>query len=340
MRIPRVSYPFRVRSNNNHRKSTSIRPKKIMKGARIAYSEDLGLYQRIQHKFTDRKCPGCSGSNSVAFCIKDGFRYRRCQVCLSIYMSPGPTQELVDNFYASSENYKYWSRIVYPQTRKQRFESLHKTRSLWLSNVLKKYSARTLSSLRLLEFGAGDGGTLTRLQADLPTMKLWALEPNPDSRKLLKLSGLDLVDFADLETDTFDDFFSTICSFEVIEHLLLPDRFFAIAAKVLKSDGLIFCSTPNSVSLEVGFLKDKSSTVDIEHISLLSPLAIKFLCDAHGFELLELETPGEFDLELLQDSKTFVLPNRLLRRGSRVTQDAIKSAYVSSHMRFVARKIS
>lgn len=324
--------------NNNLLQSTSIRPKQLMKGARIAYLEDLGFYQRSQHQFTDRNCPGCSGSNSVAFCLKDGFEYRRCQVCLSIYMSPGPTQDLVDNFYALSKNYQYWSNVVYPQTREQRFESLHKTRSLWISSFLKKHSVRTLNSFRLLEFGAGDGGTLTRLKADLPTMELWALEPNPDSRKLLNVLGLDLVNFADLETDTFEDFFSAICSFEVIEHLLLPDKFFEIAAKVLNSGGLIFCSTPNSVSLEVGFLKDKSSTVDIEHISLLSPLAIKFLCDTHGFELLELETPGEFDLELLQDFKTFVLPNRLLRRGSRVTQDAIKRAYVSSHMRFVARK--
>ena len=326
--------------NNNFLKSTSIRPKQLMKGARIAYLEDLDLYKRSQHKFVNRKCPGCSGLNSVAFCMKDGFEYRRCQVCLSIYMSPGPTQDLVDNFYAVSKNYEYWSNVVYPQTRVQRFESLHKTRSLWLSYSLKKFSANTLNSLRLLEFGAGDGGTLARLHADLPTMGLWALEPNPDSRTLLKVAGLDLVDFADLETETFNDFFSAICSFEVIEHLLLPGKFFATAAKVLKSGGLIFCSTPNSVSLEVGILKDKSSSIDIEHISLLSPLAIKFLCDAHGFELLELETPGEFDLELLQDFKTSVLPNRLLRRGSRVRQDAIKSACVSSHMRFVARKTS
>lgn len=321
-------------------KIEKIRPKQIMKGAQIAYLEDLGLYQRSQHKFTDRKCPGCSGSNSVAFCVKDGFEYRRCQVCLSIYMSPGPTQDLVDNFYALSKNYEYWSSIVYPQTREQRFESLHKTRSHWISNCLKKYSAGTLNSIRMLEFGAGDGGTLTRLSADLSTMDLWALEPNPDSRMLLKAAGLDLVDIVDLETDTFKGFFSAVCSFEVIEHLLLPAKFFDTAFKVLKPGGLIFCSTPNSVSLEVGILKERSSSIDIEHISLLSPLAIKFLCDATGFELLELETPGEFDLELLQETKTFDLPNRVLRRGSRVTQDAIKKACVSSHMRFVVRKIS
>jgi len=255
-------------------------------------------------------------------------------------MNPGPSQALIDEFYATSKSYEYWSKFVYPQTSEQRFEFLYKPRSQWLSNFLKKCLDMNPNSLRLFEFGAGDGGTLTRLRSDLPTMDLWALEPNPDSQKLLNMAGFDSVDFADIEAGAVDNFFSVMCSFEVIEHMLLPGRFFETASKVLKSGGLVFCSTPNPVSLEVGILKDKSSSIGIEHISLLSPLAIKILCDAYGFELLELETPGEFDLELLRDNGTFVLRKRLLRRGLRVTQDAISSGCISSHMRFIARKIS
>jgi SAM-dependent methyltransferase len=141
-----------------------------------------------------------------------------------------------------------------------------------------------------------------------------------------------------LDTSRVD--FDAIFAFEVIEHLLEPRKLFEKAFALLKPGGKLILSTPNAHSLEVLSLKEASITLDIEHISVLSPLGIHSLAKDYGFSVSLIETPGKLDLELMNSKyrKNFL---KLFLRGNpneNSVQEFITKSGLSSHMKLILEK--
>ena len=88
-------------------------------------------------------------------------------------------------------------------------------------------------------------------------------------------------------------------------------------------------------------MKNTSNTIDIEHISIVTPLAIHSLANRHNFKVVKIETPGKFDLELMSPRfRRFFL--KIFFKGkakSATVQDFISKYGFSSHMKIVLQKI-
>ena len=57
---------------------------------------------------------------------KLGLTYVNCRVCHIFYVNPRPTEKILEWFYESSENYKYWNEVIFPasdNTRRKQFLS-------------------------------------------------------------------------------------------------------------------------------------------------------------------------------------------------------------------------
>lgn len=319
-------------------KIESIRPKKLVDQAKTFYLKDVEFYSSNKDKFQSRSCPGCNEKNSKYFCSKDSFDFDRCKSCLSIFMNPGPTDYLVSELYSNSMNYYYWSNYMYPLTKDKRYEKLHIPRAEFITHALSA-SAQIGKKIRLLEMGAGDGGTLRALHELDARFELFAYEPNSSSAQLIDKSYVNLLNETQIRDQKDSKKFSAIVSFEVLEHLLNPSSIFSMANALLEPGGLLVCSTPNALSLEVGALRASSTTIDIEHISILSPVAISLLSSKFNLRILSIETPGEFDLELLQDDANFHLFDKFNPNEQKQFQCEIQNSLISSHMKFVAQKI-
>jgi hypothetical protein len=85
------------------------------------------------------------------------------------------------------------------------------------------------------------------------------------------------------------------------------------------------------------------------HLNLLSLDGLQRLLSRHGFEVIELSTPGQLDTEVVAraaaEEPTLELPpfidELIRRRGEAVHQafqEFLQRALLSSHMRAVARK--
>ena len=317
-------------------KIDSIRPKGIMRLANIAYEEDLSFYLENVDRFTERFCPGCSNATSDVYLRHREFNFSRCQACWTVFMNPGPTQALVGEFYEQSHVYKYWSEHVYPETQESRRDKLAVPRAEVIAQALLGHSGE----LTVAEIGAGTGDVLFEIKRKYPHAGVIAVEPNPDmwasylnqNIKLYK-SGYEvaLQELHDLDL---------VCAFEVLEHLLEPLEFFQKCSRALKKGGKLVCSTPNAASIELQALMGKSNTVDIEHISILTPAALHRLASETGFSIDFIKTPGEFDLELLSKESAFLKALRALSHLSLLKlQEKISRYGLSSHMKFVMTKI-
>jgi len=249
-------------------------------------------------------------------------------------MNPGPTEEIVKELYESSANYEFWSKEMYPATRESRRATLHRSRAEFVASKIGQ--ALESKAIRILEVGAGTGDSISVLkEIYLGESACYVIEPNPSMWAAISENNLKIVEsLSELEPQSFD----LILGFEVLEHVLNPVDFLKTYSNFLASNGLMIFSTPNSHSMEVQLLKEKSTTVDIEHISILSPPGIHSLAKSCSLEVVEIETPGEFDLELIEsstplDPKLF----RAMRRTKSEIQELVSDFGFSSHMKIVLK---
>ena len=320
-------------------KIDQIRPESLISLAELAYMKDVSFYKSKIDSFIQRLCPACGLNTKSTFFVKDEFAYSKCKGCHCIFMNPGPTQELVDQFYNQSENYKFWSENTYPKSKEERLKTIHKERAEW---VLDKLYERfpNQDSFTILELGAGTGDTLITLKKTSEIeLHVYATEPNPSMASHLHQNGISLVTSEELSTNKFAKKFDGIVCFEVLEHLLHPVDVLLNVSRNLKSKGLIFASTPNSQSLEVQLLKEASTTVDIEHISVLAPSSIYAIAGKTNCKVIEVTTPGKLDFELMEKAHiSLALTKKDEIKSSQEIQDFIEFSGFSSHMKVVLVK--
>ena len=327
-----------------------IRPKKLLKMQKLAIEKDLEFYRNSIDKFTNRNCPGCfklckpRDGEFKNYFLKEGFNYYRCESCWTLFMNPGPTESLIKEFYQTSENYKYFAEYIYPESREKRNSTIHKSRAqMVLESAIEFGLIHDNLNLRILEIGAGDGATLEKIKELMPDTELTSLEPNIDSIK----SGANVNSGFKIINSNFEDAIldigkqDIILGFEVLEHILNPVELFAFAEKNLKSNGLLILSTPNAHSIEINFLKENSTSVDLEHISILTPSAIYNLANATNFVVEKVSANGLLDAELILDSfKLNKLNSWIFNKLFNIfkIQYRIRSWNISSNMKIVLRK--
>jgi len=320
-------------------KIEDIRPKNEMVDAKNAYDLDAQFYENSYDQFTYRVCPGCESKNHDFFCKQGRFEFSRCMSCWCVFMNPGPSSELISTFYKNSNIYKYWGRYVYPASAQNRFLKLTVPRAEY---VLTSSEMKKEFNKKFLEIGSGTGDVIKHLMKMDPKIEGYALEPNPEMWSNYDKSAVNLIKNQIEDVKAEGNKFDVIFAFEVLEHLLEPKLLFSKARDLLLPKGRFIASTPNAASLEVNLMKNQSNTLDIEHISILSPSSIHALASQNNFRVIKIETPGKFDLELMASKyRKFLLPllPRSYRSNSKI-QDLIAKFGFSSHMKFILEKIN
>jgi len=315
-------------------KINDIRPNRIMRGAKQAYEKDLELYQQQHSKFLVRSCPGCGSNNFNFFCKHRDFSFTRCRSCWTVFMNPGPTNEIVSELYKTSNTYEYWGKYVYPFSAEKRHLELNIPRANYVINAIGNLQHK---SFRALEFGAGTGDFITYFQKQTPYCDAYAVEPNPAMWEAYEGTKVKLIKSSLEKIDNLEknNKFDLVIAFEVLEHLLKPELLFERAQNLLSPGGKLIVSTPNSLSLEISIMRDLSNTLDIEHISVISAPAVHALAAKYGFKVVQIDTPGQLDIELLRNKKCFkyFFPN--LPYFKQKIQKFVSDNGFSSHMKFV-----
>jgi len=315
-----------------------IRPKLKMAAAKNAYDADAKFYESSYDQFKLRVCPGCESKSSSFFCNQGKFEFSRCISCWCVFMNPGPSSELISAFYKNSNIYKYWGEHVYPASAENRFLKLTVPRAEY---VLTSSELKIGSNKKFLEIGAGTGDVIKHLVKLDAKIEGFALEPNPAMWSNYNESPVKLITNQIEDVSVESNKFDVIFAFEVIEHLLEPKMLFSKISDLLLPKGRFVASTPNAASLEVNLMKSQSNTLDIEHISILTPQSIHSLATKNDLKVVKIETPGNFDLELMSPKyRNFMLPllSKSLTSKSKI-QESLSQFGFSSHMKFILEKI-
>ncbi len=325
-------------------KEAEIRPDDLLKRQKQYLEHDVGFLLSNKSEFVLVACPGCETQNNSIEMEKNGFAYRECQRCGMLYMSPRPSITLLRKFYPQSPNYKFFNEYIFPSTCEVRREKIFKPRVEKVIKLCEKYEIRTD---KILEIGCGFGLFCEEIARKNIFKEVVGIEATDSLFNTCKEKGFRIYNGV-LEDLEINEEFAFIVAFEVIEHIFNPFKFLSIVNKLLSIKGGLMLTFPNYEGFEIGILRECSSTIDHEHLNYFTCKSISLLLNKTGFEIVELETPGKIDVDLVKKAyESNLIKNSFIKLlGSDAffevrekLQDFFAENKLSSHMMVIARKV-
>jgi 2-polyprenyl-3-methyl-5-hydroxy-6-metoxy-1,4-benzoquinol methylase len=276
-----------------------IRPAKLMANQHVAALTDIGRLLSRYSEFVDVACPACNEKNHQPKFEKNGIRYVECRSCLTFYVTPRPPSDVLEWFYKGSVNYAYWNEFIFPASEEARREGIFVPRVDRLLELCEKYKIKTNA---LLEVGSGFGTFCTEVKKKGVFGRVVAVEPTPNLAETCRKRGLEVLEQPVEQINLSNaDLFDVVASFEVIEHLFAPIDFIMHMHRLLKPGGMLMLTCPNGEGFDVETLGIISNTVDHEHLNYFNKSSLTKLLTKCGFEVLETNTPGRLDAELVRN---------------------------------------
>jgi SAM-dependent methyltransferase len=325
-----------------------IRPDALMERKRRHVEADKQWLRERAEQFVRVPCPACGGRALSVAWTKDGFAYERCPECDTVLMNPRPSQALLHEFYAASENYAFWNEHIFPASEDARRERIFRPRVRRLLDLCTRLG---VGAGTLLEVGAGFGTFCSELRHAGAFERVIALEPSPELAATCRERGLKTLECPfeahGLPAGSVD----VVAAFEVLEHIFDPPAFVAAAAGVLRPGGLLVISVPSMHGFDTLTLGRDANAVDHEHLNYFNPGSLRLLLERRGLAVEELLTPGQLDVDLVRRAHAAgtldlsaqpFLAHLLLERPDvhEAFQAFLAEHCLSSHLWAVARRVS
>lgn len=153
-----------------------------------------------------------------------------CPNCGTMYINPRPTSAMLEKYYATSENYKYWNKYIFPASQEARRKKIFRPRARRIADICIR---NNIKNGVLLEVGAGFGTFCEEIQNLNIFRRVIAVEPTPDLAETCRRKGIEVIEKPIEKVSLGNDEVDVVASFEVIEHLFSPRDFLRSCADVL-----------------------------------------------------------------------------------------------------------
>lgn len=322
---------------NTGLREADIRPPALLSEFKRLSVQDSLEFFRDPTLLIEVACPCCDSSDFKAVFKKNEFMYNLCGMCATLFVSPRPSQEALENYYANSRAGKFRIEHYSRDTAKARRFYLLASHAQWMGQIVDEagtnlshdyadmntYSPEIFDEIRLL----GLFHTLCSVEPLLPC---------PSFVKVIKKDSMGGL--------------GAISAFEKLEHQFSPFNYMLKIRDSLVPGGLFFFTTRAASGFDLQVLWDETPYIFVpEHLNLPSIEGLVDLVQRAGFELIELSTPGQLDLELVSHAVTndpsIQLPSfvkYLIERRDKEAhwdfQEFLQKHRLSSHVRVAIKK--
>lgn len=242
-------------------------------------------------------CPACGACEKEFAFTKQGFDYKVCVNCETLYQSPRPPRKLFDDFYANSLSANYWSEHFFPSAAEARREKIFKPRC---QKILKQIS---FIPKTIIDIGAGYGFMLEEWQKVIPQSELFALEPGDNLSKICINKGFKTLVKTAETADEWNGIADLATCFEVIEHVYNPLEFVISLKNILKKRSKLLVTGLCVDGFDIQVLWKNSKNISPpQHINFMSVQGFKLLFERAGFTNIIIETPGKLDVDIVKNA--------------------------------------
>lgn len=325
-----------------------IRPQRFNEEKTRTVEADLKFLVDRKKRFVSAHCPAC-GAKGEHYFDKKGIEYDQCPNCQTVFVNPRPSQELLHEFYYQSQVYAFWNKYIFPASEEARRENIFRPRVKRMIDICRKYGVDTNC---ILEVGAGFGTFCEEVRSTGTFKEVIAVEPTPDLAETCRRRGLVVhespIELLDIPEESVD----VIAAFETLEHLYSPREFLQSCHRFLRPGGIIVLSCPNFHGFDIMTLRERSNSIDHEHLNYFNPHSLPLLLESCGYQNVDVQTPGELDVDIVRNKviqgavslhESPFLRHILIDRwedAAPAFQKFLRDNKLSSHMWTVARRNS
>ena len=289
-------------------------------------------------------CPVCDSVSSKNEFEKFGFFYATCEDCLTLYVNPRPKLDRLEEFYIRSESSRFWVEEFFKPVAEARREKIFRPRAQRVAEMLVDVSDPVVGDI-----GAGFGLFLEELKKVNQGIHSVAIEPSSEMAQICRTKNIEVIQCIIEKAEGNDSRFDFLCSFELFEHLHDPKTMIEGAFRLLKPGGKFLLTTLNGLGFDILMMwKESKSVFPPHHLNLSNPDAVSALLRRVGFEVVQAETPGELDWDIIESNierESFsadrfwtYLANCGSEQAKNDLQFWLRKHSLSSHMSIIARK--
>lgn len=323
-----------------------IRPSELFDKYIQISKEEIERFFIDKSTFVNINCPACNSDKKNNAFEKFGMEYVECRNCNTLYLSPRPAENVIDKYLAESKTNEFWISHFIGDSSKARADKIFKPRAEWVVNLTKEYFENPKIFIDIKSKYTAFLEEINRV--DLFD-KIISIDPIIDKSKFIeKDSKIIVKDIESCSKEKIDA--HIITAFEVIERSYNPEKFLKSINNLMGDNGLLFLTGRTSTGFDLQTLWGESKNIiPFDHINILSIEGAIKLFDRCGFEIIELSTPGQLDVDMvisaLDDNNQLKLPrfiNYLIHNrdenAHKAFQEFLQKFRLSSHLRIAAQK--
>lgn len=316
-------------------------------------SDALEVYSKFSDTFIERDCPicGCKDGASLPD-FHNSYQVKRCIRCMTVYVNPCPGVEALIYYYNHCDCNKQFHNLV----RNRQIKNLEfiTFRESYVFSLVEEMLGHK-ESVRILEVGCGAGWFLQSLFRRLSDLglneKVELFGVDVDQTAVAQYQGTDVkliaqdaVSYA-AESDIQYDL---VINFELIEHLPNPRDFMCAMRSILAREGMLFLTTPNGYGVDnrcLGYNQFRPLAHSIfppMHLQAFTTSNMTHFLIECGFNLVDLSTPGSFDVDIIthfgESSDLNTIISRMEESHPGALQKLIQEFAISSHMQILCSR--
>jgi SAM-dependent methyltransferase len=271
-----------------------IKPREAVAEWRALVASEIATRWAARADWIRIDCPACGNPESLPAFEKCGLAYAECIACGTLHAPHRPSEIELCAWYRESAPARYWRERLLPAGEQTRGEKIVVPRANWVLDGMAEYApaARRLVDLSpdgraLLDLVAESAHGLTDLLAASATADLDGASGPRVWVRPATTADLPSLGPADV-----------VIAVDVLDRAADLRALAAALERTLVHGGVLFATAPVASGFEIQTLWDRSPTVlPPDKLNLPTVDGLLRLFAAPAWEVLELSTPGMFDVE-------------------------------------------
>lgn len=257
------------------------------------------LAQRFANRssWVEAAWPTCTNAQMKPAFDHSGIQYVESESCGSIFALERPSEDDLWSWYRDSAPSKFWREQVLPASEEARREKITRPRADWIMDGIAEYcpSARRLVDLStygraLTNMLAEDQAGLTEITAAGVTAGLEGTLHAKVKANPARLRDLPAIGPADV-----------VVAIDAFDRASDPSLFLETMGRLVAPGGILFLTAAVASGFEIQTLWGKSPSINPpDKLNLPTVDALQKFFPAPGWEIVELSTPGMFDVEMVR----------------------------------------
>lgn len=281
----------------NELSEIELKPSLMISKWRELVKTEIAVRWKDRSRWITVGLPRCDQKQIIPAFEKCGVTYSECGSCGSLFAPHRPNENELSDYYRESAPAQFWREHLLRTGAEARMEKLTRPRADWIQAGIAEYIP---AANRLVDTSAHGRELLELLVSENHKLKLIVaagIAPDLDGPSTARIKVLPCTT-ADLPSLGPVD---VIVAIDVLDRAADCEVLIKAWADLLVVGGIIFATVPVASGFEIQTLWERSPTVlPPDKINLPSIKGLQQFFAEPTWEILELSTPGMFDVEIVR----------------------------------------